>query len=149
MKSAKTKKKSANPSNNRWKIVAFTLAKTAGIGILLILAASLGAYFTSDPDRFIRPFAIVSVALTFLIGGMLAAKDNPESPLAAGTVNGLILSAILLVLSLFFKKAAVGYPVWAAALLHGGVILFSLLGAYLAVLRKKNLRPRRHKKRRA
>ena len=149
MKSAKTKKKSGSQTNGKWKAVLFTLAKTVGIGILLILAASLGAYFTSDPDHFIRPFAISCAALTFLFGGMLAAKDTPDSPLAAGAANGLLLSALSLIVSLFFHKAAVGYPVWAAALLHAGMIMFALLGAYLAVLKKKNSRPRRRKKRRA
>lgn len=142
----KPKKRTADPSAARWKPILSTIAKTVAVGVLLILAASLGVSFTSDPDRYIRPIAIVCAALTFFSGGFFAAKSNSEAPLGAGAINGLILSALTLALSLLFRKTAVGYPAWAAALLHGGMILLSLLGAYLTVLRGKRAKPRKRRK---
>ena len=151
MKSAErtSRKRASTASDHAWKPLLRTFAKTLCIGILLILAASLGSYFTSDPDRYIRPCAIVCAALTFFFGGVLAAKANPDSPLSAGTANGLLLSALSLALSLLFRKTAIGYPAWAAALLHGGMILLALLGAYLTVLRAKRARPRKRRKKHA
>ena len=145
----KSKRRNANPTAAPWKPVLTALAKTAAVGILLILAASLGICFTSDPDRYIRPIAVVCAALTFLAGGFFAANSNSEAPLGAGAVNGLILSALTLALSLLFRKTAVGYPTWAVALMHGGMILLSLLGAYLTILHGKRAKPRKRRKKHA
>ena len=146
MKPAKTRqKRKAGAGAAPWKPALIVLGVSLTIGALLILLASLGAYFTSDPDRWIRPLAVGCAALTFLFGGFLAAKSRPETPLAAGAANGLLLSAVSLALSLLFRKTAAGYPAWVTALLHGGMILLALLGAYLAVLQAK--RPRRRKRR--
>ncbi len=145
-KSKSTKRGDATPSP--WKPALFSLGVTVIVGILLILAASLIAYFTSDPNRYIRPIAVVCAALTFLVGGGIAAKKRPDASLAAGAANGLLLSAIFLALSLLFRHTAVGYPAWAAALLHGAMILLSLLGAYITVVRAKNTRPRKRRKKR-
>ncbi len=146
-KTNKPKQRTAG-KETAWKPALFSFGITLCIGVALVLLASLGAYFTSDPNRLIRPLAIVCAALTFLAGGYLAAKRRPDAPLAAGTANGLLLAAISLALSLLFRKTAAGYPAWASALLHAAMILFALLGAYLFVLRSKSKRARPRKRKR-
>ena len=148
MKPTKARQKrraSATPAP--WKPALLAFGLTLAIGAAWVLLASLGAYFTPDPDRYIRPFALPAAALTYLCGGYLAARVRPEAPLASGAANGLLLCALSLGLSLFFRGSAGGYPAWVAALLHGGMILLSLLGAFLAVRQAK--RPKKKKRRHA
>lgn len=149
MNRSRTKKvKSANNiSPSGWKSTAVALGLSAAVGAVLILIAAALANFTPDPGRMIRPFAICAAGLTYLFAGVIAAKLRPDAPLAAGTVNGLILSALALLLSLLFRKTATAFPAYVTALLHAGMILLSLLGAYLFVLKKKK-QPRKKKRKR-
>ncbi|MBE6529574.1 MAG: hypothetical protein E7680_03090 [Ruminococcaceae bacterium] len=141
----KTNRKNNTSFHPVWKSVLLAFGIAAGIGAILILLASLIANLTPDPGRLIRPFAIVAASLTYLAAGMVAAGLRPDAPLAAGTVNGLVLSAVFLAISLFFRKSVSPLPVYATALLHAGMILLSLLGAYLFVL-KKAKQPRKKKR---
>lgn len=137
--------KSNRPASAGWKAILIALGSSVGIGAILILTASAVAQFTPDPGRLILPLAIFAAALTYLFAGVIAAKLNPDAPLAFGTVNGLILSAISLALSLLFRKTASALPAYATALLHAGMILLSLLGAYLFVLRQRKPKKKKRK----
>ena len=110
---------------------------TLAIGAGLILLASLGAYFMPDPDPMIRPLAYAAAALTALLGGFAAGKLHGSAPAVCGLVNGLLLLALMLLLSLFFRSHASGYPAWASALLHAAVLALSFAGALLGVRRRR------------
>ena len=141
-------KKAAKTTLGGWKPAMFAFALSLFIGGALILLASFAANLTSDPGKWIRPLAILAAALTYLIAGAIAAKFRPDAPLAAGTVNGLVLSALSLVVSLLFRKTASPLPAYASALLHAGMILLSLLGAYLTVLKQKRTPGKKKRKHR-
>lgn len=147
MNRAKTKKAKNSSLRPGWKATAVALGLTLGIGAVILLLAALAASFTPDPGRLIRPLAIAAAGLTYLFAGMIAAKLRPDAPLAAGAINGLILAAISLAFSLLFRKSATAFPAYLTALLHAGMILLSLLGAYLYVLKKRK-QPRKKKRKR-
>lgn len=148
MNRSHTKKENQNGSffNTGWKRSWIAFGISVGIGALLILLAALAAKLTPDPGSWILPLAIVAAVLTYLAAGMVGAKLRPDAPLAAGTVNGLLLSALSLALSLLVRKTATALPAYATALLHAGMILLSLLGAYLSLL--KGRKPKRKKRKR-
>lgn len=147
MNRAKTKKAKNSSLRPGWKAAAVALGLTLGVGAVILLLAALAASFTPDPGRLIRPLAIAAAGLTYLSAGMIAAKLRPDAPLAAGAINGLILAAISLAFSLLFRKSATAFPAYLTALLHAGMILLSLLGAYLYVLKKRK-QPRKKKRKR-
>ena len=129
-----------------WKTTLQTFLMTLGIGIVLVLHASLAAYFTPDPALTVKPLGIACAALTALCGGLLAGKRKKDAALMSGAWNGLFLTAAMLIVSLLFRKTGTGYATWLTALLHAGVILLSLLGAFLTTVRKRS--PQRNRKRR-
>ena len=57
-------KRRASASPAPWKPALLAFGSTLAIGAAWVLLASLGAYFTPDPDRYIRPFALSAAALT-------------------------------------------------------------------------------------
>ena len=110
---------------------------SVGIGAVLILLFSIGAYFLPDPDPMIHPFAYAAAGLTALIGGIVAGKIHGSAPAVCGLVNGSLLVALMLLLSLFFRSFSSGYSAWVAALLHAAVPLLSFLGAVIGVRRAR------------
>lgn len=147
MTRSRTKKEAKNASGLRWKPALIALGISIGIGLILLLLASLIASLTPDPGRWIRPLAIAFSAVMYLLAGMVAAKFRPDAPLSAGSANGLLLSALSLALSLLFRKSATALPAWENALLHAGMILLALAGAYLYVFIRKNRSNGRKRKR--
>ena len=143
----RTAKKVNHPGNAAWKAEFLALVISFCIGALLILVASLIANLTADPGRWIRPLAIFAAALTYLFSGMVAARMRQDAPLASGAIIGLLLSACLLILSLFFRKSVPVLPTYAIVLLHAGTILLSLLGAYLVVWKQRKPKRKKHKHR--
>lgn len=134
---------SAGTSVRKRMLRSFFLS--AGIGALLILAASLALSLTPDPGVYIRPAALVCCGVTFLCAGLTAGKAIPETPVSAGAVNGLLLSALMLALSLLFRGYGSAYPAWVVVLLHTAAILLSLLGAMLSGRARKSQKPRRRR----
>ena len=110
---------------------------SVGIGAGLVLLFSLGAYFLPDPDPMIHPLAYTAAGLTALIGGIVAGKIHGSAPAVCGFVNGLLLMALMLLLSLFFRSLASGYSAWVSALLHAAVPLLSFAGALIGVRRAR------------
>ncbi len=104
---------------------------TLAIGIGTILLASLAAYFFPDPDPVIRPLALFAAAITAFIGGIVTGKIHGESPLMCGTLNGLLLLALMILASLPFQSLASGYSTWTSLLLHAAVPILSLVGAII------------------
>ena len=106
---------------------------TLAVGAGLILLCSLAAYFMPDPDPMIHPLAYAAAALTALIGGIVAGRIHGSAPAVCGLTNGLLLLALMLLLSLFFRSLASGYTAWVSALLHAAVLLLSFAGALIGV----------------
>jgi putative membrane protein (TIGR04086 family) len=108
---------------------------TVAIGMGMILLSSLVAYFMPDPLSMILPLSYLAMALTALIGGFVAGRLHGVAPLIVGLINGMLLTALVLVVSLFFRSASNGYTAWFSALLHAAVLLLSFLGAFVGTKR--------------
>ncbi len=121
------------------KSMLITLA--AGAGILTVF--SLIAYFYSDPNALILPLALSGAGLTALIGGIVTVRINGHSALVYGLLNGCILIGLMMILSLFFTKDGIGYSTGISCLLHAGVPILSVIGAYLGLPRNS---PKKHRK---
>lgn len=106
---------------------------SVGIGAGLILLFSIVAYFLPDPNPMIRPLAYTAVGLTALLGGTVAGRLHRGAPAVCGLINGILLLALMLLLSLFFRSLASGYSAWISALLHAAIPLLSFVGALIGV----------------
>lgn len=124
------------------KHIGKSMLITAGAGILLTLICSLAAYFYSDPDKLIRPLALVSCGMTALIGGFGAVRIHGHSALVCGLLNGSLMTAAMLLVSLFFTAHASGYSAGIACLLHAAFFLLSVAGAYIGLRRKPKKKKR-------
>ncbi len=116
-----------------------------GAAIILLLSLSLGAYFYPDPDRLILPFSYIAAAGTALIGGFATARLHKHSALLCGLLSGALCSVVMMLLSLCFRAAAVGYSAWLSCLLHTAFFVFSIIGAYLGLPKpQKKAKHRKH-----
>ena len=120
---------------------SFLITIASGFGLLLAL--SLAAYFYSDPNLLIHPMALIVAGLTALIGGIAAVRIHGHSALICGLLNGCILLGVMLLLSLFFKGQGIGYSAGVSCLLHAGIPVLSVAGAYLGLRRSPKKRSRR------
>lgn len=128
-----------------------TFLLTLAVGGMLLLLSSLILTFTSDPLTFALPAGLLSAALTALIGGYFATRIYRLPALGAGLINGILLTALSLLFSLFFTKSAdcyaTGYSAAISALLHTGVIGLSIGGAFFGAREKAPLKHRRKRRR--
>ena len=136
------KKETAGKSEtaNPWLIPLRCLLLTLLFGVFGIVALAVGLSFLPDPGSMIRPLALVVAGLTALFGGWLAGRKTPHAPILAGTINGLLLTALMLIGSLICRRYGTGYPPYLAALLHSSVILLSLLGALFGKMHRAKRR---------
>ena len=131
----------SNESPGAWMLhLLYALLTCIGVGLGLILIASLIAYFTPDPTLLIRPLSLLASAVTALIGGFWMARRHRQTALLCGLAVGCVNMAFMLMISLFFKAHAAGYPNWVSVLLHVGYLLCSVVGAYLGARPKKRKR---------
>ncbi len=125
----------------------FLLTLAVGGGVLLI--ASLILFFVPDPLSMVLPAGLLAAALTAFIGGYFATRIYHLTALSAGLINGILLTALSLLFSLFFAKNAdcyaTGYSATISALLHAGVVGLSIGGAFLGAREKT---PAKHRKKR-
>ena len=120
---------------------AFLITLAVGAGSLLLF--SLGAYFFPDPDPLIRPLALLAAAITAFVGGIVAGKIHGNAPFVCGATNGLLLLALMILLSLPFHQLAAGYSAWISLLLHAAVLLLSVVGAVVGIQKRAPRRRRR------
>ena len=111
--------------------LAKSLAVTAAVGMVALLAASLLAYFLPDPTPWIRPLALLAAALTALIGGATAARLQKENAALCGLLNGCVCMAGMILLSLFFRSRASGDSTLVSILFHASFLLCSVVGGML------------------
>jgi putative membrane protein (TIGR04086 family) len=71
--------------------------------LLFITVAAFAAYQSPDPTPLIRPVAAAILAVSALIGGIVAGKRNPACPVVAGLICGGLTTALLILLSLLFR----------------------------------------------
>ena len=114
-----------------------SLGITLGVGLLLIISASLIAYFMPDPNALIMPLGLSAAGLTALVGGVIAVRIHGGGALISGLLNGTLLMAVMLLLSLCFVRNSSGYSAGISCLLHAGLILLSVAGGYLGNRKKR------------
>lgn len=113
-----------------------TMLLTLGVGLVsLTLAAGL-AYATPDPTRYMTPCAYGALALTSLVGGILAGVRGRPGSVLAGLVSGGLWALLLTIVAAVLPSPAPISPVmpWLARLF---VIALHLLGAWLTRPRPK------------
>lgn len=120
-----------------------SLAITLLVAAVLLLSASLAAYFLPDPAVAIPPMALLAAALTAMIGGFSAARIHGHAALLCGLTNGTLFMAGMILISLFLHPYASGYGALEACLLHIGFPLCSVVGAYLGI--RKPTSPKKRK----
>ncbi len=76
------------------------LGITALTALLLVTAAALAVYRTTDPTAWITPASAAVLAVSALVGGILAGRLNRSSPVSASLVCGGLTAALLILLSL-------------------------------------------------
>ena len=127
---------------NFMKALFKSISITLGIGTVLLISASLAAYFYVDPATIIRPLALSASALTAFTGGIVAARMHQKSSaLACGLRNGGILIALMILISLFLKPYASGYSAIVSLILHAAFLLLSVIGATVG---KRSPQKKRH-----
>lgn len=134
----KSPSKAASSSHtvfSRETLRAFLITLAIGGGLILVM--SLGAYFHPDPDSIIHPLAYVAAALTAFFGGFTAGKLRGNAPAICGLVNGILLTATMLLLSFFFLSESSGYSALVSTLLHTAIPVLSVLGAIAGVRKKE------------
>ena len=113
-----------------------SLGMTLGVGLLLIVSASLIAYFMPDPNALIMPLGLSAAGLTAFLGGVIAVRIHGGGALLSGLLNGCLLMIVMLLLSLCFVRNSSGYTAGVSCLLHAGFLMLSVAGAYLGNRRK-------------
>ena len=125
---------SANSQKNApsIKIACKALLFTVAIGLGILLVASLLVYFCKDPAPLLLPIGLLSSALTAFLGGMVAGRMQRHAILASGLLNGVLLCALMLLLSPALRSQAHAYSGGLSALMHTVLLLLSVLGALAA-----------------
>ena len=125
------------------KHIVKSLLITLLAGAVLLVTLSLAAYFYADPGQLIRPLGLCTLALTALIGGIAAIRIHGHSALVCGLLNGCAFTAITLLLSLCFRQHAASYSLGLTLLLHAGVLLLSVAGAFMGLKKPAKKRQKR------
>ncbi|MBQ9773110.1 MAG: TIGR04086 family membrane protein [Clostridia bacterium] len=124
------------------------LLKSCGLTLLftllLLTVFSLALYFSPNPTPMIAPMGILAAALTALLGGFAATRVHGHAALICGLLSGSVLTAVMLLLSLFFRSQASNYSAAVSCALHAGVFLLSIAGAYLGLYRSPKKKKRKH-----
>ena len=156
-KTPKKYMRSRDPKNDQsegarfFKSTLGTFLLTLAVAGVLLLLASCILSFLPDPLSATLPAGLLTVALTAFVGGYFATRIYRLSALSAGLINGILLTLLALLCSLFFTKNAdsyaTGYSAAVSAILHAGVVGLSIGGALLGA-REHTPSKKRHKKRR-
>ena len=131
---ARTDRASKNPSKSvpSIRIACRALLGTVAIGVGILFVASLLVYFCKDPAPLLLPIGLLSSALTAFLGGMVAGRMQRHAILASGLLNGVLLCALMLLLSPALRSQAHAYSGGLSALMHTVLLLLSVLGALAA-----------------
>ena len=117
---------------------------TIGIALGLITVAALALSFTPDPNALILPVSLGVCAVTSFMGGFISLRIHGSGALICGLLNGGIVMALMLLLSLLFRSYASAHSTLVSALLHTAFLALSVAGAFAASYTKG---PKKQKRR--
>ena len=147
-----TKKSTAHPSlSDRNATIPIPDAAKAllfalGATLLLLLAASLVAYFSPDPNLLVLPLGLGVAAIISFLGGYLTLCFHRRSAFVCGLTFAILITLLLLPLSFLPASRRVGYPLWASCLLRCSVFALSVSGSFCALRRiERAPKRKRHK----
>lgn len=124
------------------KDLSKSLLFSTTVGLLLLIAAALIAYFSSDPDRRILPLAFLASGLTAFLGGIAAVRIHGSGALLCGLLNGGVLMLLMMLASIFFIPYASGYRAGISCLLHVLFLCISVAGGFVGLKKRKNRKKR-------
>ncbi len=110
----------------------------AAMGALLLLGVTAIAFAQDDPEPLVRPLGYAASVLTVLTAGFLTVRFHGRRCLLCGLFSAALLLLIFAALSLipaFSTTAAL--PIALSIGMHAAVVLFSVLGAYLGLRRRR------------
>ena len=146
-KNRKERKSDIDESSLFLKGLLGTLLLTLAVGGGVLLLSALILTFVPDPLALALPIGLLCAALTALAGGFFTTRVYHLAPLGAGLINGILITALSLLLSLLFAKNAdcyaTGYSAAVSALLHAGAVGLSIGGAFLGAHESAPVRHRR------
>lgn len=155
MKQTAKKRNGTRPSNHERENASLPLLDAfrslllcLGVALLLLVAASLAAYFAPDPDVLIPPLGLSVAALTSFLGGYLTLRRHRHSALMCGLLFGMLLTLLSLPLGVLLSSRGVAYPLWAVILMRTAVVLLSVIGSFCA-LRSLERAPKRKRRKHA
>ena len=127
----------------------FLLTLALGGGLLLFCTFVLS--LTPDPLSLSLPAGLLCSAVTAFMGGFFATRIYHLPALGAGLINGILITALSLLLSFLFAKNAdcyaTGYSAAVSAILHASAVGLSIGGAFVGALEKVSHKRRKKVKR--
>lgn len=131
----------------------FSLPVTAVLGLIFLTVGTWVAYSNPDPSSLSTPLALGALALSSLLGGLVASRRNSgESAALCGLCGGCLFSVFLFILSLLFGNEAratmsLGLSAPAAWGIHAGVVGLEILGALMGRPRRRTATHHRARRR--
>ena len=125
---------------------AKALAICIGVSLLLLLAASLIAYFSADPDRLVLPLGLGVAALTAFLGGYTTLRLHHKSALMCGLTFAILFTLLSLPLGIPLASRGVAYRLWVVCLLRTSIFVLSVAGAFCALRRMERAPKRKRRK---
>ncbi len=110
---------------------------------ILLLAVTAICYATADPVSLTTPLSLAALYLSAFVAGFAAIRRHRAMALACGSLSGLFLMLVFLIISLLFRgRVTQTFSVGASLLVRVLMIPVSAMGGYLGLSRST------HKKRR-
>ena len=139
-------KSTENTKESPAKLWCIHLAKALLIalvaGLFLLLVGTTTAYFTPNPTDWLTLFGLLGAALASWVCGFAMRRLHGQAALLCGLYAGTALLLLLLLGSLVFGAYTSGYSAWVSCLLHVGVLLCAIVGAYCGNRSKKKRKKR-------
>ena len=73
------------------------------IGLLLLVISCFAGLSMEDPEKLAPVFALISLFITALLGGYIAARTHKENGFFCGALSGILLVGILVLLVFAFS----------------------------------------------
>ena len=120
-------------------LLSLLRASLKGTGIGLALSAILAVIICAsilglkNPGALVFPLSLGALYLSSFIAGLIATRANGGSALVCGLISGGSFMLSYMLISLFFSaELSARYGFWISLLFHALIIVFSVLGGYVA-----------------
>ncbi len=111
--------------------------------VILLFAVTAIGYATPDPCSLTTPLALAAHYLSSVVAGFAAIRRQRSTALLCGSLGGLFLMLVFLVLSLLLKgQADGGFYGISSLLLRLFMLPSAAIGAFLGLPRSTKKRPR-------